>query len=205
MRVAGYRARNTKRDKMQDAACTSSTPNSTLHAPNSKGFTLIEAIITIVIVGIISSIAALIILEGMKASSKEQNLSGVHYQARIAMERMGREIRLIRWNTTLAQADVTTMTATDLIFCDVTGKAVEFQLAGSVLNRRESATCSPLAWGGWNTLSSSGVNPLTFSYLDSTGAGGATAANLWFVDINLTDTQGSDSLQMRSRVHPRNF
>ena len=187
---------------MQDAACTSSTPNSTLHTPHSKGFTLIEAIITIVIVGILSSIAALIILEGVKASAKEENLSGVHYQARIAMERMAREIRLIRTQTA---GDIPTMAATDLIFCDVTGKAVEFQLAGSVLNRRESATCSPLAWGGWNTLASGGVNPLTFTYLDSTGAGGATAANLWFVDISLTDTQGSDSLPMRSRVHPMNF
>jgi prepilin-type N-terminal cleavage/methylation domain-containing protein len=170
--------------------------------PNSKGFTLIEAIITIVIVGIISGIAALIILEAVKASSKEQNLSDAHYQARIAMERMAREIRLIRSQTA---GDLPTMAASDLIFCDVTGKAVEFQLAGAVLNRRESATCSPLAWGGWSALSSSGVNPLTFTYLDSAGAGGATAANLWFIEINLTDTQGSESLQMRTRVHPRNF
>jgi hypothetical protein len=115
---------------------------------------------------------------------------------------MEREIRLIRSQTA---GDIPTMAATDLIFCDVTGKALEFQLAGTVLNRRESATCSPPAWGAWNTLASGGVNPLTFTYLDSTGAGGATAANLWFVDISLTDTQGSDSLPMRSRVHPMNF
>jgi prepilin-type N-terminal cleavage/methylation domain-containing protein len=194
-----------KQNRMQDRDLGAPTQGPELRISSSRGFTLIEAIITIVIVGIISSIAALIILEGMTASSKEQNLSGVHYQARIAMERMAREIKLIRWNTALAQADVTTMLATDLYFCDVTGKAVEFQLLGSGLYRRESATCSPLAWGGWNTLSPGGVNPLTFTYLDSAGASGATAANLWFVDINLTDTQGSDSLQMRSRVHPRNF
>ena len=202
MRIADYGVRNKKRGKMRDTDCESSVPNSTLLTSNSRGFTLIEAIITIVIVGIISSIAALIILEGMKASSKEQNLSEAHYQARLAMERMAREIRLIRSQTA---GDIPTMAATDLIFCDVTGKAVEFQLSGTALNRRESATCSPFAWGGWNALSSSGTNPMTFTYLDSAGAGGATAANLWFVDINLTDTQGSESLQMRTRVHPRNF
>ncbi len=202
MRISDYGVRNKKRDKVLDTDCESSTPNSALHTSNLRGFTLIEAIITIVIVGIISSIAALIILEGMKASSKEQNLSEAHYQTRLAMERMAREIRLIRSQTA---GDIPTMAATDLIFCDVTGKAVEFQLAGAALNRRESATCSPLAWGGWNALSSSGVNPLTFTYLDSAGAGGATAVNLWFVEINLTDTQGSETLQMRTRVHPRNF
>ncbi len=173
-----------------------------IHTSNSKGFTLIEAIITIVIVGIISGIAALIILEAMKASSKEQNLSDAHYQAKIAMERMAREIRLIRSQTV---GDIPTMAAAGLVFCDVTGRAIEFQLSGTALNRRESATCSPPVWGGWNALSSNGVNPLTFTYLDSAGAGGATAANLWFVEIDMTDTQGSESLQMRTRVHPRNF
>ncbi len=174
----------------------------TLRTPKSNGFTLIEIVITIVIVGIISSIAAIIILQGMKAYTAEQDLSDVHYQAGLAMERMAREIRMIRTQTA---GDIPTMAATDLIFCDVTGKAVEFQLAGAALNRRESPTCSPVAWGGWNALASSGVNPLTFTYLDSTGTGGATAVNLWFVEINLTDTQGSESLQMRTRVHPRNF
>jgi prepilin-type N-terminal cleavage/methylation domain-containing protein len=202
MRISECGSRNEKQNRMQDGDREGRTQSSELRIPSSRGFTLIEAIITIVIVGIISSIAALIILEGMTASSKEQNLSSVHYQARIAMERMAREIRLIRSQTV---GDIPTMAAADLIFCDMTGKAVEFQLAGTVLNRRESATCSPLAWGAWNALSSSGVNPLTFTYLDSAGAGGATAANLWFVDINLTDTQSSESLQMRTRVHPRNF
>jgi prepilin-type N-terminal cleavage/methylation domain-containing protein len=178
------------------------TSNPGLRTPNSKGFTLVEIVITIVLVSILAAIAAVIIMQGVKAYSAERSRSDVHYQARLAMERMAREIRLIRSQTA---GDIPTMAATDLIFCDVTGKAVEFQLLGQVLNRRESATCNPLAWGGWNALSPSGVNPLTFTYLDTAGAGGSTAANLWFVEINLTDTQGSESLQMRTRVHPRNF
>jgi prepilin-type N-terminal cleavage/methylation domain-containing protein len=170
--------------------------------PRDRGFTLIEVIIVIVIISIISSIAAMIILLGAQSYTKEDSRSNVHYQAKLAVERMAREIRLIRSQTA---GDIPTMAATDLIFCDVTGKAVEFQLAGAVLNRRESATCSPLAWGGWNALSSSGVNALTFTYLDSAGAGGATAATLWFVVIDVTDQQGTETLQIRTRVHPMNF
>jgi prepilin-type N-terminal cleavage/methylation domain-containing protein len=177
-------------------------PQSAIRNPQSNGFTLIEIVITIVLITILSGLAAVIILQGVRAYSDEKNRSDVHYQARIAMERMAREIRLIRSQTV---GDIPTMGATDLVFCDVTGRAIEFQLSGTALNRRESATCSPPAWGGWNALSTSGVNPLTFTYLDSAGAGGATAVNLWFVEINLTDTQGSESLQMRTRVHPRNF
>jgi prepilin-type N-terminal cleavage/methylation domain-containing protein len=167
----------------------------------SKGFTLIELIITIVITAIIAGMASLIIMQGVKAYTDEQSHSNVHYQAKLAVERMAREIRLIRSQTAV---DVPTMNATDLLFCDVTGKAVEFQLAGITLNRRESATCSPLTWGGWNALAT-GVAPLTFSYLQQDGVNAAAATNLWYVAIDVTDVQGADTLRMRTRVHPMNF
>ena len=181
---------------MQDASCTSSTPNSTLHTPHSKGFTLFEAIITIVIVGIISSIAALIILEGMKASSQEQNLSNAHYQARLAMERMARDIRLIR---STDPADITAYTATNLRFTDVNGAPSGFQLTGTTLNR----------WNGvGNDVLASGISALSFSYYKNDNTAAILPADLnllWFIDIVITSQQGSDTLQMRTRVHPRNF
>lgn len=167
----------------------------------SRGFTLIEIVITIVIVGIIAGVAAMIIAEGVRAYSNEQSRSDAHYQARLAVERMARETRLIRSQTA---GDMPTMAAADLIFCDVTGKAIEFQLAGTVLNRRESATCSPLAWGGWNSLAT-GVTPFTISYFQQDGVTVAAATNLWYVVIDVTDTQGTETLEIRTRVHPRNF
>jgi prepilin-type N-terminal cleavage/methylation domain-containing protein len=165
---------------------------------NSKGFTLIESIITIVIVGIISSIAALIILEGMKASSKEQNFSEAHYQARIALERMSREIKLIRWNTALAQADITTMTPTDLRYTDIQGNQMGFRLNAINIQRTQDNSAT------WQTLAT-GVIALNFSYLQQDGVTIATPANIWFVDITMTSQPGTDSLLMRTRVHLRNF
>lgn len=163
--------------------------------PQSKGFTLIEAIITIVIVGIISSIAALIILQAMKATTKEKNLSDAHYQARIALERMAREIRTIRSQTL---ADIPVMNATVFRFTDVQGVQMGFQLnAGNIQRTQDNAAT-------WQTLAS-GVTALNFSYFQQDGVTAATATTLWFVEISLTDTQGADSLTMRMRVHPRNF
>jgi len=168
-----------------------------------SGFTLIEIIVTIVIIGIIASIAAGIILQGAKSFSAENSRNNLHYQARLAVERMAREVRLIRSQTV---GDVQTMNATDLIFCDATGKAIEFQLNGTTLNRRESATCSPVAWGGWNALSASGVTAFNITYYDQNGnTAGVTATNLWYIGIDLTDTQGSETLEVRTRVHPMNF
>ncbi len=170
----------------------------------SAGFTLIEIIITIVIVSIISGIGALIVMQGVRSYSAEDTRSDVHYQARLAVERIAREARLIRDAT---PTDILTMISTDLVFCDVTGKAVEFQVSGTTVRRQESATCSPLAWGGWNNLASS-IDPAnsSFSYFQQDGTTVAvTADQVWFVVIKITALQGTQSLTIQTRVHPMNF
>jgi prepilin-type N-terminal cleavage/methylation domain-containing protein len=184
---------------MQNMTSTCSSPSSTFHTPNLKGFTLIEAIITIVVVGIISSIAALIILEGMKASSKEQNLSSAHYQARIAMERMAREIRTINSQGNVGTVAIGTITGNptnSLIFTDLTGMNITYSLSGQTLNRTVGGVPSTLA---------TGVTTLEFRHYDIASALTASALAMWTIDISMTDTQGADSLPMRTRVHPMNF
>lgn len=173
--------------RMQNSECGTTTPNSEHRTPNSKGFTLIEIVITIVLISIISGIAAMIILQGVRAYSDERNRSDVHYQARLAMERMAREIRMIR-----SRADITTMANADLQFTDVYGNTVRFNLVGSDIQRSGSVLAS-------------NISPFAFSYYDTAGALTALSANLWLVEIALTATQGTETIQMRTRVHPRNF
>ena len=169
-------------------------PQSAIRNPQSNGFTLIEAIITIVIVGIISGIAALIILAGMKASSKEQNLSDAHYQAKAAMERMAREARIIRSCAPADLASSLTSTST-LSFTDINGNAVSFSV--NAVSRILSRTTDTLA---------TGITSATpFSFLASNLTATTLCPGIWYIDISLIDKQGADSLPMRTRVHPRNF
>ena len=67
------------------AGCKMQNDNFELRTTNLKGFTLIEIVITIVLVSILSGIATLIILQGVKAYSSEDQRSDVHYQSRLAM------------------------------------------------------------------------------------------------------------------------
>jgi prepilin-type N-terminal cleavage/methylation domain-containing protein len=199
MRNEGSGSQNERRDRMRDEDRFSKTTGPDLRVPNSKGFTLIEAIITIVIIGVISSIAALIILKGMNASSKEQNLSNVHYQARIAMERMSREIRAVRQTGEIGTAVIGTITGNPtnrIMFIDLTGATITYSLSGTTLNRTAGGIPSPL---------SSGVTSLQFLHYDDSNTLTTDAASVWTIEISMTDTQGADSLQMRTRVHPRNF
>lgn len=187
------------KDRLWNVGCRAAIiPRSALHSPKSKGFTLIEIVIVIVILGVISSIAALVILQGVKAESDEQSRSGVHYQERVAMERMAREIRMIRSATA---ADITTMNGTTLMYTDINGMQMGFRLNGGIIQRTENNG------GTWQTLAVNVTGPggNIFTYLDANGAVTAAPASLWLVQVQFTATQGAESISMRTTVHPRNF
>lgn len=157
---------------------------------NQRGFTLIEMIMVIILISIIASVAAMIILEGAKSYQKEVSFSDIHNQGRLAIERMAREIRLIRSATA---ADISTMTATNIVFNDVNGTNIQFSFAGNTISR------------SGNTLANN-VQSLAFSYYQQDGTTVAGSATLvWYVQIDLTTVNAGETLLLRVRVHPRNF
>lgn len=164
--------------------------------PHSKGFTLVEIVITIVLIGIISGIAVMIILQGVKAYSDEQSRSDVHYQARLAVERTAREIRLVRSATA---GDITTMTATNLQFNDINGNNIQFQRIGGA---------APYSITRNGLVLANDIQSVAISYYQNDGITAvtpATVTTLWFVDISVTAQKGAETIQTRTRVHPMNF
>ncbi len=192
--------RNERSYAIQNPDCGRSAPNSELRTPNSKGFTLIEIVVTIVIVGIIGGIAAAIIAQGVRAYSDGQSRSEVHYQARFALERMAKEIRMMRSRAAAPVNDIPSMTGTLLEYRTTDGLLVGFQLSGGSIQRREAS-------GAWQTLAANITAPggNLFVYRDAAGAAGAAQASLWSIDIVFTASQAGETLDMRTRVHPRNF
>lgn len=186
-----------RKERKKDFICENSCQ---FAAGNVSGFTLIEIVLTIVLVGILAGVAATIIMQGARAYSTGQSLGEAHQQARFAMDRMAREIRLIRTRTV---ADITTWNNLMLEYFDINGTRVGFQLAGGNLQRRENG-------GAWQTLAT-GITPTPpagnlFTYFNV--AGGTPPVNeaaLWAIQIDLVATQGTESLTLRTRVHPRNF
>lgn len=165
----------------------------------SHGFTLIEIVITIVLVSIIAGLAAMIILQGIRAYSNESTLSDVHYQASLAVQRMARELRMVNRAGNVGTVAIGTITgnpASSFIFTDQTGTNVRFWLNGQTLNRTVGGVDSALAVG---------VTTLDFRHYNILSAPTTTALEVWTIEISLTDTQGAQSLLMRTRVHPRKF
>jgi prepilin-type N-terminal cleavage/methylation domain-containing protein len=156
------------------------------------GFTLVELVLTIVLVGIISGVGAIVLRQGVSAFISEDARANVTNDGRLAIERMAREIRTIRSRTA---GDLSTMTAATLTFVDIDGNpAITYTSGGGNITRNGTV------------LASGDSASLAFSYFQQDGVTvAAAAAQVWTIEINLTLTKGSESQPFRVRVHPRNF
>jgi len=171
-------------------------PQSAIRNSPSKGFTLIEIIITIVIIGIIASLAAGIIVQVVKVYATEDNRSDIQYQAKLAVERMARELRTMRSATA---ADITTMNGTTLLYNDINGTQMGFRLNAGKVERTQDNGAT------WQTLATNITGATIFTYLDNADAVTASQTALWFVQVQVAATRGTESVTMRATVHPMNF
>lgn len=64
------------------------------HRSREDGFTLIELILVIVLIGIISASTAMLMLQGTKSYADLVNRKESLHNARLAMERISREVRM---------------------------------------------------------------------------------------------------------------
>jgi prepilin-type N-terminal cleavage/methylation domain-containing protein len=159
-------------------------------AQRERGSTLIELLITIIVVGIIAGIIGAVMLQGVRAFMAQDTKASITSQGRLAIERMARDIRLIRSRTA---ADIPVMTATTLSFVDTSGNAVVYTSGAGSVTRNGVALASPNATG------------LTFTYLKQDGTPALAATDVWVIQVDLTFAGTNESQDFRVRVHPRNF
>ena len=150
-----------------------------------------------VILGIIAAIGAPMIGNGFKAYFTAKDITEMDGQARLALERMTRELRSVR-----APADLTLLPANRITFVDVDGNIISYCM-GAV------APC-PGAAGDLmrnNQPLASGISNLAFTYLDRapTPAPTAIAAAVYYIGVSFTATQGTVNKPYQATVSPRNF
>ena len=159
------------------------------------GFTLVELLMVIVLFGIVAAFAAPVMQGGFRSYFTGRDISEVDWQARVALERMTRELRMAR-----APADLVLASADDLTFVDLDGNSVRY-CAGAV------GTC-PGAAGELTRNSqplATGIGSLTFSFLTRTGGATATPALAYYVSVSFTATRNTITSTYQSTVAPRNF
>lgn len=162
-----------------------------------KGFTLIELVIVIVIIGVIAGVVGYILLAAADAWTFKFNRADLLADGRLAMNRMVREIREIKRAT-----NVTTATPSHFRFTNVDDVDIAYSRTSTDLNRTADSTANVLA---------ENVSNLTFTYYDSSGATIATPVvtpnktDIHRIRINLTLTKSGENVYLQADSRPRNF
>lgn len=152
-----------------------------------KGFSLLELVIVMIILGVVAAIGSKIIQAGFNSYFTNENVTTANTQARLALERMTRDIHAIN-----SSASITTASATQLTFTDVNGTSITYQKSGTQLMRNAQVL-------------SDGVNTLTFSYLDRNAAVTAVLANIRYITVTLNITSGNVDYTMRTTINTLNY
>lgn len=106
-----------------------------LHQPVRRGFTVIEAIATIVVLAVLGSITSLLILNAVDGYSDTATSAQLHGEASIALDRAVRELRRIELDSGASgiAPNIDTVTATSITWSDSGADSYSLSLSGADL------------------------------------------------------------------------
>jgi len=169
-----------------------------------KGITLIELVMTMVLMGIVALVVANALSTGVTAFFTTDNRKESLDQGRIALDRMAKEIRNLRDSD-----DVNASSATQFCFTDTEGVQINYSYAGTNL-RRATGNCTA---GSGATLSAN-ITSFSFDYIRADGTVDASfvdtdpdnpATDTKKIRITLTSTASGESVSLETEVWPRNL
>ncbi|MBI5367916.1 MAG: prepilin-type N-terminal cleavage/methylation domain-containing protein [Planctomycetes bacterium] len=156
-----------------------------------RGWTMMELIITIIILGIISGVSAIMVLEGghvfIHQNSRADNLEN----ARLTIERVTRDILHIKDGSV---ANITNFGPTSIAFTAFDNEAVSFEWdAGAKLLRRR------------DKILATQVIDFRLLYLTETDTPATTADAIWTITADVTIEDYGQKARLRTRIFPRRF
>jgi prepilin-type N-terminal cleavage/methylation domain-containing protein len=111
-----------------------------------SGFTLIELVVVIMLIGILLSGSTNLLNQGFKSFFTGKDIINANWQGSIALERLARDLRSVRSNT-----DITAAAANSITFIDIDGNTITYQVSGGKLQRNTQYLAD-------------GVQSITFAY-----------------------------------------
>src|SRR5689334_5109353 len=95
-----------------------------------RGFTLVELVMTLVLISIISVVATKLLSQGYKAYITAKSVSETDWQGLLASSMLANDLQLVR-----ASNDISSAQASAITFVDATGTSIQYQLSGTTLLR----------------------------------------------------------------------
>ncbi len=177
----------------------------------TRGFTLIEVIMAIVVLAIVGTVASMLLYQGAKSFERMDVRQDLALQARLSLERMTKELRLARCTSggsscrpstadIVYPAEPLPASSTEIRFVNTDTSGLGFRLSGgTLLLRQGSGGADP------EDILSDNATGLTFTFLKQDGTAAATVADVWMINVTLTLELKGDSVALKANIHPRAF
>jgi len=159
----------------------------------SKGFTLIEMIVVLVLVGILSAIAGIGLVQGVQGYIFATENAEISQKGQMVMARLSRELQEV--------SEIYSSSPTSIAFKNTYGDYALAKVGGEI--RIIEGQTPPTASTG--DILVDGVNSLTLTYDPTTFSDIRTLATIQ-VDLvlNRTDSSGIPTASFTTEINPRN-
>lgn len=167
---------------------------------NGRGFTLIEMVAVIVVAGILFSFGSALLGNIFSGYALKRDTADADWQAKVALERMARELRAVRSAT---NADLDFASNSQVRFVDTDGNGVCFYRDGAANRIMRSADGPATACGATSPQAlADNITSLAFTYWRNDGATAMAVTDVYYITVAM---EGSYSSSFRTNVRPRNF
>lgn len=155
----------------------------------SRGFTFIEILLTVAIIGIVAGLVASPLMSGIQSYSLVAHRKAALSQARLVMDRFFYEARLIS-----DTGSIDTWTSTALQFDISSESNVAYTLNGTNLERS-------------GVVLADNVSSLVFTYYDMNGAVADSQSEITRIQMEIVVEAGTGmgAIRVRTQVFPRRF
>jgi len=168
------------------------------------GWTLIEVVVVLAVVGIIAAIGSRLMAGMFDSYFAARDITNSDAQARVAFERMTRELRQVRFANAI---NLDVASTAQLRFIDADGNGVCYYRDAATNRLMRSADGPSTACGTTSAQPLADfVTGLTFAYYLTDGrTTTATPTSVYYVTVRV-DLQDNDvSETLRATIHPRVF
>lgn len=158
---------------------------------NSSGFTLLESLLTMIIIGVVSLGVGNIMVSGLETYSLIADRRQALHGARLAVNMMTNELQTVR----NPSVDISNISTNSISFISASGESITYSISGTNLLR------------GDKTLAANVMNQTGFQFFTSGGGITSDSDKVHRVHISVevgTGASGHGSVMLNTNVYLRN-
>lgn len=156
-----------------------------------RGFSLIELIVVIVVLGTVASMGAIVVRDGMLGYLLGREITSADWQGRLALERITRELRDVAAPNYSGIA-ATSCDASTFAFSSIDGTQISYTQSATTLLRNGQALAD-------------NVTGLRFYCLQSNVQATVTASSVYYITVSMVISTANTNATYRDTVKPRSF